>query len=150
MPAPLPCWVGTALLCEKLRNLLMEVSYLPAAIWALKSIFYDLDQENVGFVRMKDILCALWSASWPRVPVVSANAASDGETKGKGEARMPIELLRGIGAGLAEGGDDGGGGDGGGGEDGVEDGRASLVNYIQHLLSPTVSLRTRVALQPIV
>lgn len=106
-------------------------------------MFYDLDQENAGFVRMKDILSALSNASWPR-------AASDGETKGGGEVRIPIDLLRGLGARLMEGGGGDGGSDGGGGDDGVEDGRARLVNYIKHLLNWRVSLRPRVQLKPTV
>jgi len=106
----------------------MKISDISAAIWALKNIFYDLDQENAGFVRMKDILSALSSASWPRDAAVSASAVFD---------RMTVDLLRNLGARLADGGSGDGGGDGGG--SGVEDGVPCLVNCIQYLLNPGVS-----------
>ena len=106
-------------------------------VWALKSTFYYLDQENAGFVRLEDILSALSRVYWPPDATVSGSTAHDEETNGGGDAGMLVDVLRGLGVGVAE----GGYGCGRGGDDSSSRriGLACPLRYIQHLLNPRVS-----------
>lgn len=107
-------------------------------VWALKSTFYDLDQENAGFVRIGDMLSALSRVYWPPDATVSGSTAHDEETNGGGDAGMLVDVLRGLGVGVAEGGY--GCGHGGGESSPRGIGLACPLRYIQHILNPRVSV----------
>lgn len=121
-------------------------------VWALKSIFYCLDPNNTGLVRLEDILAEI-QARWPREapalgspsvePVVGnkRNIVDPYHEEAVHEGGVRILLDR-----LVRVDTRGGGGYGDGnrlGSDGacIEDDcdRDGLVHHIRHLLDPRVS-----------
>lgn len=133
---------------------------MAVAVWVMKGIFYGLDPNDAGFVRVDDMMGALAQAEWPRdvsapaAPVVRQNIATAGlvtaatrdeEAVADGGATMLLHVLTGLGVGVASSpgtvNEKSGGCKGNSNGSGIgEDARADVMNYILRILDPRVSL----------
>ncbi|CAM9960681.1 unnamed protein product [Scytosiphon promiscuus] len=136
-----------------------QISDLSAGVWALKSIFYELDPENTGFVWLENVLIGLAEERrLAEAPTSSATCLrSEHMKKGVGRGAVSSEdagrngslatkLGRLLGLGVRMRGSRGAVGvDGGdqnrvGTDDGVEKGEdvgESLLRFVRHLLTPS-------------
>lgn len=130
-----------------------KISDLSVGVWAMKSVFYGLDPDNTGFVRLEDILIGAARDRWLERALtptgflgnakkfdkgVRLRAATRGEAGSNGACTTMM-------TGLRESGIDGGGAHHRVGADGDTDRDGGscdldLVHFVRHLLVPLASL----------